>query len=75
LLSNRERCQEYRNDPVLPKGHPIIWVSGYFKKELSVPASVKKLAGGKPPDGESAQNERPGTESKRLDRLIALESN
>src|SRR5262249_35779912 len=73
LLSNRESCLENRNDPVLPKWHSMLWVPGYLKKKLPVPASIKKLACGKPPEWESTENERPGTETERLVRFISLQ--
>jgi hypothetical protein len=73
LLTNREGRKEDRNDPVLPKGHSIVRVSGYLEKEVAVPTLVHELACRKPPDWEPAENERAGTETKGLRGFISFE--
>jgi hypothetical protein len=74
LLPNGKSGEIDGNDPVLPKRQAVVGVTRDLKNELTVPAFIKELSGGRSPKGQAAENERARAETEQLVPLAPFQS-
>jgi hypothetical protein len=74
LLTNGERRQKDRNDPILAPRKAVRRMSGHLKQKMSIPPFVQELSRLRTFYGQSAQYEWTGGEPEILLRLLALQA-
>jgi hypothetical protein len=74
FLLDRQRRQEYWDDPILAERNPVVGMPGKLKDETPIPSFEKQLVRRQAPDRQPAQHEWAGTEAKGLPALRSLQS-
>ena len=71
---DRQCCQEYWDDAVLPEWNPVIGMTGDLKNEVAVPPFVEELVRRQPPHRQPTQNERSRAEAQVLISFYSVAS-
>ena len=73
LLPHRHRREKDRNNTILAERNPIVRMAGNLENELTVSTFIEELIRWQTADGQSAEDERPGTEAEILIGLLPFQ--